>query len=103
MADYFVIASARLTVDAKEITNSGLGTTAASLPHVTISFTKPFAAVTSIVVTPKVVTATRYFMGVIFDETLPNPTNFQVFAYDSAGVLAEIDFFWTVRGVQGAI
>lgn len=103
MGDYFVIRSVRLSVDAKEITDSGSGTTSGTATHAVVPFTKPFAAITSIIVTPKVTTAGQYSMGVRFDETIPNPLSFEAFAYDATGALVAVDFFWTVRGVQGAV
>lgn len=100
MSDLFTINTARVTVDCKEISESGFGTSSAS-GLTTVVFNKSFANITSIQVTPKPTTAGLYSPGVVFDETAPNPTQFQVFIVDKDGINRAVPFSWLLRGTQG--
>jgi hypothetical protein len=108
MSDLFTIDNLRISLDVKEITEAGNATSSAS-GNVTISVAKNFAAITAIQITPKLVSApgtistARYYTGVVFDESTPNPTSFQVFILDNAGARVAIPFSWMVRGTQGGV
>jgi len=101
MSSLFLINSCRATIELKEQAEAGNGTSSAST-NVTVFLTKSFANLVSVTVTPKPTTSARYFVGVVFDESRPNPTSFQVFILDSAGTRVAIPFSWQVRGSQGA-
>lgn len=101
MSDLFLINSCRATVELKEQAEAGVGTSSAST-NVTVFLAKSYATLTSVTVTPKPTSSGRYFPGVVFDESRPNPTSFQVFILDSLGARVSVPFSWQVRGSQGA-
>lgn len=96
----FSLTSLKLVIDAKEITDSGIETSSSG-GATTVSFNKSFASVSSIVVTPKPTVSGQYDAAVIFDETTPSPTDFDVDIYNSAGSRVAIPFSWNARGTQG--
>lgn len=108
MSDLFTIDNLRITLDVKEVTEAGNSTSSTS-GNVTVTLGKNFAAISAIQITPKLVTppgtisTARYYTGVVFDETTPNPTSFSVFILDNAGARVAIPFSWLVRGTQGGV
>lgn len=99
-SDLFSIDNITISIDVKEITEAGFGTSSATT-NVTVPVTKNFATLTAVTVTPKPSSSARYYVGVVFDESRPQPRSFQVFILDSNGNRAAVPFSWIVRGVQG--
>lgn len=100
MGDFFSLASIKLRVDAKEINDSGIDTSLSSGAK-TITFNKTFASISSILVTPKPTSGGQYYVCVVFDETAPDPTDFDMFIYNSSGTQVAIPFSWNAIGIQG--
>lgn len=100
MGNLFTLENLKLTIDAKEIDESGIDTSLDS-GATTITLTKSFASIKSIQVTPKPLTPALYYVSVDFDESVANPTDFDVYIYDDVGVQVAIPFSWQVRGVRG--
>lgn len=90
----------RCRIDVKIIRDSGDGTSASS-GGTTVTFNKNFADIRSIQVTPMPSSPGAYFGIVDFVDT-PNPTEFDVYIYDSTGTQVASDFTWTAEGIQGA-
>jgi hypothetical protein len=99
--DWVVVTEVTLSVQVKEITDSGTSSVlAADSGGTTISFTKSFLDVSAIVVTPQGTTELKPVVD--FTDTA-NPTTFKVLLFNSAGARANGDVRWNVRGVQAVL
>jgi len=89
--------SLRLRLDVKLKTDQGNATAAAGdVSGTQVNFNVPFVDVESIQVTPKGTGA----VNAVYDFVdAPNPTDFSVYLFDSAGARVSGDFSWTTRGV----
>ncbi|HSK40925.1 MAG TPA: phage tail protein, partial [Arenibaculum sp.] len=90
------ITEIRVKLDAKLIDDAGSGTAAASDGGGTVmTFTRPFIDVTAITVNPAGTTPRI----AVYDFTdVPNPTQFKVFLFDTAGNRVSGPFSWSARG-----
>lgn len=82
-------------LDSKLINDVGTGTVTNASTGVLVNFTKPFIDVTSIQVTP--IGTTPLFAVYDFVDT-PNPTQFTVYLYNTAGTRVTGNFSWSARG-----
>lgn len=86
-----------LRIDIKQITDSGVKTcNSGDAGGTTVTFTKTFIDVDSIVVTPRSTTAC--FAIVDFTDA-PNPTTFKILVFDTGGTRVTKDVGWEARGV----
>ncbi len=86
-----------IIIDVKEKTDSGTSITNGS-GTTTVTLNKSFYDLTSIVITPNIVSGDSIIA--VYDFTdVPNPTTFDVYTFDETGAAAAtIDFSWVVRG-----
>ena len=82
-------------LDSKLINDAGTGTITNASTGVLVNFTKPFIDVVSIQVTP--IGTTPLFAVYDFVDT-PNPTQFTVYLYNTAGTRVTGNFSWSARG-----
>ena len=85
-----------LRLDAKILNDSGTGTAVSTDAGGTIvNFNKSFVDITSINVTPS---GTTPLIAIYDFVDVPNPTSFKVLLYTTAGVRANGNFSWSVKG-----
>ena len=85
-----------LRLDAKLINDGGSGTAVSTdAGGTTVNFNKPFVDVTAINVTPS---GTTPLIAIYDFVDVPNPTSFKVLLYTTAGVRANGNFSWSVKG-----
>ena len=82
-------------LDSKLINDADTGTVTNASTGVLVNFTKPFIDVVSIQVTP--IGTTPLFAVYNFVDT-PNPTQFTVYLYNTAGTRVTGNFSWSARG-----